>query len=345
MKWLIFALALFSLVCFAEADETDLYGGVLIAHVAPPFDYCFIPPCDYYELDGGIADASEQDNRHDSSVDGVFLLWYVVAAFTSDKTWCGVQFGLGDYNSDVFVIDASGTCLDGHLEIPIGNWPGPNAGTAVVATHTPWTGNYQPVYWFYGYTYSNYYGSTVIPLVGDPNLDFIGLANCEQPSTAWPAEGGAVGIDTDGLAVYPIPPPPLLACCFVGGGCELMLPEECPVAGGWVEDSYSCDPNPCSTPPFMACCFDDGSCLVLLPEDCESTGGYYMEGVYTCDPNPCHGPNIGACCADDGSCTITLEAECAGEWMGVHVECEPDPCEGGTAVRAASWGSIKAIYQ
>ena len=47
-----------------------------------------------------------------------------------------------------------------------GTWPGPNNGISVTASEGNWTGNFQPVYWFAGYTNGTEAGQ--IPLAPHP---------------------------------------------------------------------------------------------------------------------------------------------------------------------------------
>ena len=236
----------------AVADPTDLFGGVLIAHYPPQMTYCYVPACDYYNDTVAISDPSEQVNRTDRiSYGGEIDIWYVIAAFTEEKTWCGTQFGLGDYNPYVFYMMQSGNCLEYSLEIPTPGWPGPLTGISIAATTTQYEGNYQPIYYFIGYTYYAAQGimtPTVIPVTVDPSQNFIGFGNCVAPAGVWPAEGGALGVFTDGVAVYPQEPEPPSACCFPDGSCLVMIPGFCELGGGVPYNDTLCDPNPCPPP-------------------------------------------------------------------------------------------------
>lgn len=265
----------------ALADPSNLAGGVLIAHHPPPFQYCYVPPCDYYD-EVRLTDASEQVNRIDDVSDySIPDFWYVIAAFDEDKTWCGVQFGLGDYNPLVwYVTGTSYSCHPDVLEIPTAGWPGPNTGISYASTSTPFEGNYELITYFQGYTYLASVGDftpTVVQLTTFPGQDFIGFGNCEAPAGVWPAEGGAMGFFTDGVAVYPASPS---ACCYEDGSCELTLEADCE---GIFHPGETCDPNPCP-PPMGACCFEDGSCVEMYDEQC--VDGYWIL-LYSCDPNPC----------------------------------------------------------
>ncbi len=340
MKRVLIALALLSLAMgSASAQETNLAGGVMIAHHPAGLAYTSdaVDWCATY-AGAPLTDSAQQNNMitGDPNADEAFV-WFVVAAFAQDKVWCGTQFGLGHFSADDFYIDGYGACLLDNLEIPTSGWPGPNEGTAVVATSTQWSGNYQPVYWFGGYCY----GETVVSLDVDPSVGFIGFGNCEAPSQTWAAEGGSMGIFTDGVAVHPQEQEPPQACCDEFGACELLIPADCEAGGGIVDDSETCDPNPCAV-LVRACCMPNGDCVVLLPADCTQAGGVPEDVIETCDPNPC--PQLeGACCIDE-ACTITTEADCTGDYQGNLTTCDPNPCEV-VATDDASWGTMKSIYR
>ena len=97
--------------------------------------------------DVAITQAPEQVNRIDGP--DADAIWFVLAAWHEDKEWCGVQFGFGDYDPNLFgVLEYWPVFPVEGLELPTSNWPGPSSGTAFVTTGNPWTGNYEPVYFF-----------------------------------------------------------------------------------------------------------------------------------------------------------------------------------------------------
>ncbi|MBN2562635.1 MAG: pre-peptidase C-terminal domain-containing protein, partial [Phycisphaerae bacterium] len=102
---------------------------------------------------------------------------------------------------------------------------------------------------------------------------------------------------------------PLGACCFVGGGCTMLLEGDCTATGGnyqgWGSD---CASTACPL-PTGACCAADGSCTEVTEADCTAAGGTYQGNTSTCATHPCPQPT-GACCAADGSCTDVTEAAC-----------------------------------
>ena len=253
MRWISFSLVLFGIAApLAQADPQNLAGGALIAHYVPGLGMRYGPPseCESYASHGQITSCEEQTNSVQVS-NYLLVTWYVVAAFEEDKEWCGVQFGLGEYDPRIMGIFDWSACYPGSgLEIPSAGWPGPGEGIAFVTTDTPWTGNWKAVCMFAGYAYS-YFGSGVMPLVPDPSVSqpFAGFANCDTPPLAWDAELGGFGINEPGT----------WACwgwenyvCCVGNECAIVGDEEeCIALGGAFHPEWDdCGPpNPCVSTP------------------------------------------------------------------------------------------------
>ena len=229
----------------AAADENNLSGGVLLTHHPPQLQYSSgYDLCEQYE-EFVISSCEEQVNRIDLNGDEAVSVWYVVAAWDEPKTWCGTEFGFGTFNPDAFYFSDYGACLPNHLELSTNGWPGPNEGTVVVATDVVWSGNFLPVYYFVGRAY---YVDT-IPLSVDPAQEFAGFGNCSVPPEIWNAQLGVLGLFTDG--VYLCPPEAIHACCDPAtGDCLLLTEDECESAEGiWLQETDSCDPNPCTPTP------------------------------------------------------------------------------------------------
>jgi len=174
-------------VATPSADENDLSGGVFICHFDPHCQPSGDPPpggwCEYWLDDCAIHTCEEQNP---SIMQGAVGVWYVLSAFAEDKTWCGSEFGFGQFDPYLFIFMAWGPCTPGqHLEIPSPGWPGPDAGTAIVTTDAPWTGNFQPVYYFIGYAY--YATPGRIPFGIDPPTGFGGWGNCLTPPVSYSA--------------------------------------------------------------------------------------------------------------------------------------------------------------
>jgi hypothetical protein len=340
MRRILLFLVLAGLFPFSTmADENNLAGGVLITHFVPRIAvrYQQDPCIRYEEIDEvNIDDASQQVCRTDEmSNQWTPHTWYVIAAFHEDKNWCGVQFGLGDYDEDGFYIMYAHHASCGGWADPTGNWPLPNSGVRIDSFDGGWEGNYRAVYYFIGYTWSGEY-PTLIALTEHPEENFIGFTNCESPAQSWPARGGAVGFFMDGNPVYPVTPG---ACCDPDGACEVMVEADC--VGEFFPEP-NCDPNPC--PDFSgACCFEDGSCLMMSESDCQVTGGVWQGDVSDCDPNLCPQP-VRACCDESGGCTLTELDDCAGDWLPDVAACEPNPCPI-SANDKTSWGEIKVRYR
>jgi hypothetical protein len=342
MKKVLLALAMLSLVGSAVADEANLFGGVLIAHHPDGLVYSEGEEwCARYMDTYFITDAADQNPRSDRMSDVVDKdVWFVIAAFHEEKVWCGTQFGLGDFDPyGWYMTSSGGNCLANSLEIPTAGWPAPMTGISIAATDVQYAGNFVPIYWFEGYTYTG--EPTLVPVTVDPSQDFIGFGNCEAPAGVWSADGGTMGFFTDGVPVYPIPPPDPIACCDEFGGCVMLLEEECLEAGGMPYPGEDCAAFECEV-IVRACCFEDGSCVVMLPEYCDQNGGIVFDMI-TCDPNPCP-PPMGRCCYEDGSCVVTIEIDCDGTQWDMFGVCDPNTCPM-TAADKPSWGEIKSMYR
>ncbi len=276
------------------------------------------------------------------------VVWYVVACWSlgEDKEWCGTEFGLGDYDANLFAASEAFPCFpDQGLEIPTANWPGPLEGTAFVTTTQPWMGDFVPVYFFGGYAYG-YFNPGQIPLGEDPPTGFVGFGNCMSPPQQFAVaepQLGILGINTDGYV--PVHGPLPGACCFDDGSCELYLGPDC-IAMGGVYYGGPCDPNPCPQPEGACCVI--GNCSITTQEECDLAGGEWLGMGTTCDPNPC--PAV--CCIDPQTqyhtCIITLEDDCAaqnGYWHPEEGSCDPNPCTIYTPAGDTSWGQIKEMYR
>ncbi|MFC1572383.1 hypothetical protein ACFL6M_02180 [Candidatus Eisenbacteria bacterium] len=336
MKRVLLALALIG-VAFggANAQVTDLTGGVFIAHYVPEITNSEPPDgwCGQYDVLYAIADHSEQNNRIDTAT-YQWSAWYVLSGFCEDKQFCGCQFGVGQIPPYIWGFDTGSTqacwppvAAPSGLELPSGGWPGAGEGTALTSTSGPWDGNYLAVYLMTGYAYGYGY-SGIVPLDVNGQTGSGGWTNCEGvPVEFMPAAYGGMGINTDGTYVQPeCGGPPPGACCFPDGTCLVIPQMDCVDPGVWY--GGPCDPNPCP-PPTGACCFEDGSCLEMIEGDCFAAGGILWLGpLTTCNPNPCP-PPLGACCFEDGSCLVLPEGDCfaAGGtlWIPFGV-CSPNPC-------------------
>ncbi len=228
-----------------QADPNDLEGGVFIAHHPPGLQYTGGQDwCQRYFEEFALTDCQSQNNRIDIDGDDAGSVWYVIAAWNESKQFCGIQFGLGDYNSNIYEIVDSGACLDNVLEVPTTNWPGPNEGVAAAATDSIWSGNIVPIYYFAGYAY----GTGIIPLSVDPSDGNCRVGNCLSPSEAWNIQGlGGMGIFRDGTYECPTSTTSVRVCC-IDEVCYLDTSVACTQNGGdWFSELYTCDGNPCVT--------------------------------------------------------------------------------------------------
>jgi hypothetical protein len=351
MRKVLLTLALLGLVAGANAVPDDLTGGVLAAHFVPELVYSGDAPtggwCAAY-APYAINDLAQVNARVDVVAGGDPNVWYVLAAWgLEDKTWCGTEFGLGDFDVvDGFSMAEGIPCFpSGGLEIPTAGWPGPNEGTAIVTTDIPWSGNYVPVYFFGGYTYGY---ATDIEITLDPPTAFVGFANCLAPPQTYMIEVdqlGILGVNMDGY-VPEFPGVPEGACC-VGEDCYFVPEAECITMGGeYLGNGVLCEPNPCLILDG-ACCVG-GLCTVVEEAACALLGGEFLGAGTVCEPNPC--PAVCCFIMPSGShpCEILLQADCdaqGGFWHPEWISCDPNPCEEFTPTEDASWGSIKNLYR
>lgn len=343
MKKVLLALALLGLGAgMACAQENDLSDGVFIAHHDPDIVYS-VPLegwCQHY-IDGYKIETCEEQNP--SIMTSGERIWFLLSAWPSVKTWCGTEFGLGEYDQYCYIFTSYGPCTPGgNLEIPTDYWPGPGEGTAIVTTDVAWHGNWEPVYFFTGYSY---YGGCQIPFDVDPPTGFGGWGNCDVPpqpfdATCYPAMGILMPGETC------CPPEPEPAVCCVGEECYVTLPVECEAMGGVFHPEWpDCGPpNPCEYERFVCCVGED--CYVTTEDECDGMGGMFHPEWADCGPpNPCEIPRFVCCVCEE--CSIITEDECDGLGGEFHPEwdtCDPNPCPASPAENT-SWGTIKAIYR
>lgn len=337
----------------ALADPNDLTGGVLIQHFDPRYlpSPGYAPPagdwCAVYDL-YPIQSLPEVN----AQLDPGYVVWFIVAAWEGeDRTWCGVEFGFGAYSASLADLTGWGPCFPATgLEIPTPGWPGPNEGTAFVTTAAPWSGNWEPLYWFGGYAYDYTHGTTVIPIGVDPPTGFCGFCNCATPPMMFSvglSQRGKLGINEPGYTPVWLEIQPW-ACCFRQPPyCRMLAELPCIQQGGaWMGgEPTTCDPDPCPHPG--ACCII-GNCSMMFEANCVLVGGQFMGQGTTCNPNPCPG----ACCIQmqtaPHQCELLSEGDClaAGGFWHPHLgSCDPNPCEGYTPPGSVTWGRIKSMYR
>ncbi len=241
---------LLALLSSAWATPDDLSGGVFIAHYVPEVIYTHDPPMDACEAYApyAITSCAQQCTRVDTDSMRT-IVWYVLCAWTEEKEFWGAEIGVGEYSEDMFLYIAWDVCFppSGGLVIPAGHFPGPNEGTAFVATGEPWQGNYVPVLWVAGHAYAE---SGVIQLSVDPPTGWAGWWTDGPDPRSYPtAAFGALGINADGLPVCP--GDPLAVCCLPGDTCWLLSAyQNCEMLGGvWHANWTTCEPNPCGETP------------------------------------------------------------------------------------------------
>jgi hypothetical protein len=338
--------------CEGPTGPHNLADGALFVHHVPQLPYSTDPPS------GGWCEALAAYPVHSvgdliTRIDvqsSAAATWFVIAAWEGeDRTWCGVEFGFGQFDAGLFGFSEVSPCYPvTGLELPTGEWPGPGQGTAIVTTGVPWEGNWQPVYFFGGYAYG-YVSPGQIPLAVDPTTGFIGFSNCLTPPWMFavdPARRGVLGINTDGYP--PSGPSNEKVCCLPSRECLLAGLYECSLLGGiWHPEWDSCDPNPCPAEAYV-CCFDDGSCQVLPEAECDQAGAHWLPELgRSCDPNPC--PHRSICCVF-GECMIVFSPEeCyahpGGSYYPMWETCDPNPCPQEAYVCCLAGGACAVLTQ
>jgi hypothetical protein len=355
MKWVLLLLAVNALVVpGALADENNLSNGALIAHHVAAAQYTVDIPtgswCSYYAgLAEKVTTCDQQMNAIPGAMDGT-KLWFVLAAWTENKVCPSVQFGLDYTPSNAadagYQIMEQGACFPvSGLELPGTNWPAPGTGIALTCTgDVNWTGNFIPVYYFWGYTY----GAGTVDLVPDPQVPFIGFSNVNGLESWVDADyRGKMGLG--GTAGKEVCPPTIVpgACCFDGGNACLILSQaECASQGGTFKgEATVCDPNPC--PTTWACCVGD-ACYMLAQTECvETYGGGWLSGKLCSGTGSIACSNYNVCCLGESCIFVTL-TECndlGGDYVTdpVYPNCTGTVCP--IAVEKTSWSTIKAIYR
>jgi len=337
LQWLGILLLIGAASQAALADGDDLRGGVLITHAPPGMEFSTEEPvegwCDHYSNNYALDDPNDQVTRIDVEVDEELHCWVLLAAWTEEKALCGVEFGLGDYDSDAWAMSAGDVFICGSDPQVIATsdppWPQPNSGLAIAwpAAAAP-SGNYIPICVMGAYTYTY---ETTIPIVENPATTPASpmFANCTVPPELVLAVGGTMGINTDGVPAFPGEPDPLRACCDDENNCHLLTQSECTDMGGtWLSDSTECHPYTCE--PYRACCF--GTVFVYCEVESEDwcaqqEASTWYPDIESCDPWPCDIVLYGACCIDQ-ACYWWTEDECVaagGDWYP-DLPCEPNPC-------------------
>jgi hypothetical protein len=350
-----------------------------MCHHPPGLVYSSDPPAEGWCFFNDLAGCAE--NNDEITMDPI--VWFVCAAFEDPAEWCGTEFGVTYTPYSWIPLEYDVCAPGGFLTIPTPAWPGPDQGISIATTDTPWTGNFEEVYWFGGY---GYYGGVwcLIDNPGSPGT--VGFSNCAQVEFAAGCFGCiGFGAGNFGYDCCPAPPPPTGACCFPDGTCQVLEIDDCTGQGGIYQgDDVPC--NPCPQPG--ACCLDNDVCIFVLADECAAQSGDFLgEGIGCGPPNPCEPPPVyGACCYPDGLCEVVESGTCTGVylgddtdcgppnpcpqpaaccidhtcyfvlfdeceammgvWMGEGTTCAPDnPCDIFTPADPSSWGTIKAIYR
>jgi hypothetical protein len=305
----------------APALPDDLSNGAFITHYVAPVQYTVDPPPEgswpaHYLANYAISDCDDQVTAIPGDT-GEARLWFVLAAWSEDKIWHGATFGI-DYTLGTYMVEEFGPCFPHEgLTQPSGGWPAPGSGIALTVSgdpYVPWSGNFTPIYYFWGYSY----GSGKISLIPNPGMHFIGVANIYSGEFEIEFNRrGAMGLGgAPGVRVCP----PRGACCLAGGNdCQFMMLEECLSAGGhFLGDATTCEPNFC---PFSwACCIDSICFLLTEPECVDYYGGAWFDGEL------CEGFDCGAASSlPDGTRQADAALDGVGSADGVVVRIPGGP--------------------
>ena len=285
MKRVLLALALLGLVSVGASAQlqTDLSGGVFIAHHPAGLLYSSDPPAEGWCAFNDLTGCADQNNDQMMAGADDPIVWYVIAAFLEDSEWCGIEFGL-EYTPYSWLPLGFGMCVPGEgLEIPGTGWPAPGTGTSVVTTTESWQGNFMPVYWFGGY---GYYGG-LTQLIDNPgSAAAVGFANCDQvefPAACFGGIGWGDGVE--GVDCCPEIIPDLWACCLYDGTCMMLLEDDCLAQDGVWYEGLTCDEVDCPVPDV--CCVEH-VCYFVHLDECDALGGEWHPEFENCGPpNPC----------------------------------------------------------
>ncbi len=189
-------LALLLIAPLAHADSDDLSGGVLLVHAPPSLTYTASASwCDSTHLE----DCEDQVTSipTDSSKT---VVWFILSAWSEEKSFTAVEFGLGDFDPESYLFSESGLCLDHAMALYHGDWPGPNTGVAIASNDDAWTGQLVPIFWAAGI---NYAVADTIPITENPATEHAGWVSGESRTTYDAECLGALGLARPGAVCCP----------------------------------------------------------------------------------------------------------------------------------------------
>jgi len=146
----------------------------------------------------------------------------------------------------------------------------------------------------------------------------------------------------------PCPQPPLGACCFADGTCQIRGEELCERDHGiWHGEGSDCDPSPCPAVPTGACCFEDGTCQTVTQLTCQSLRGSYIGHTTRCEVE---GICTLACCIDHETCVVATKDECEAMhpvfiWnYGSNCDDGSNIC-GESPTKQTTWGAVRMMFR
>ncbi len=188
----------------AGGNTQNLAGGVMIVHTVPELSYTNPQPkggycnfCDLTSCDGIKTQVGKEPS-----------VWFVISAWTEPKIIRAAEFGLGDFDPNLYVFLEHGPCWQQGMAIYHNEerqWPAPNTGIALATIGDMyWRGQFVPMYWFAGYQYE---GTGTIPLTKFQGTDHAGWTNPGKLVTQFDAAClGALGVGVPGVACCPQAP-------------------------------------------------------------------------------------------------------------------------------------------
>ncbi|HWL94572.1 MAG TPA: hypothetical protein VNT79_13700, partial [Phycisphaerae bacterium] len=118
------------------------------------------------------------------------------------------------------------------------------------------------------------------------------------------------------------------ACCFPGGGCQVMPPSACVANGGIPQGSGTNCGNVFCPSGNEACCLPGPMCIDMTPTECHAQGGMSQGPGSICDETSC-APPAQACCFPSGDCQDLDQGACfgnGGDPQGEGTLCSSTDC-------------------
>jgi len=224
----------------ASRGDGPNVGGVLVLHHAAEvqmtdgqFDYC---------EESDLADCASSVTRSDGDES---VLLYIFAAFpeSTDPDVLFATFGI--YYPTCITVEDWGHC--GSYDYETQDFPDSGTGYGV-SWDDPLTSRFLEIAWLAVSVEPGFSGDIALGATSGGYGEFGGGPGLPVQTNPV-ADYGVFGFATDGYAPCP---PPVGACCFSDGQCQILDRDACADAGGTpVEGVMTCDPNPCEPTPVI----------------------------------------------------------------------------------------------